>query len=27
VPLELREGDVVQADFGVLGRIGMRFGD
>ena len=27
VPLELREGDTVQADFGVLGRIGMRFGD
>ena len=27
VPLELREGDVVHADFGVLGRIGMRFGD
>ena len=27
VPLELREGDTVQADFGVLGRIGMRFGE
>ena len=27
VPLELREGDMVHADFGVLGRIGMRFGD
>ena len=27
VPLELHEGDTVQADFGALGRIGMRFGD
>ena len=27
VPLELQEGDTVQADFGALGRIGMRFGD
>ncbi len=26
-PLELTEGDEVLADFGVLGRIGMRFGD
>ena len=26
VPLELLEGDTVQADFGVLGQIGMRFG-
>ena len=27
VPLELCEGDTVQADFGLLGRIRMRFGD
>lgn len=27
VPLELTEGDTVQADFGALGRIGMRFAD
>ena len=27
VPLELVTGDTVQADFGVLGRIGMQFGD
>ena len=27
VPLELSEGDAVLADFGVLGQIGMRFGD
>ena len=26
-PLELTEGDEVLADFGVLGRLGMRFGD
>ncbi len=26
-PLELTDGDEVLADFGVLGRIGMRFGD
>jgi 2-keto-4-pentenoate hydratase len=25
-PLELTEGDEVLADFGLLGRIGMRFG-
>lgn len=27
VPLELLEGDTVQADFGVLGHIGMQFAD
>ena len=27
VPLELLEGDTVEADFGPLGSIGMRFGD
>ncbi len=27
VPLELAEGDTVEADFGVLGRIGMQFAD
>ena len=27
VPLELTAGDTVQADFGVLGRIGMQFAD
>ena len=27
VPLELVEGDTVEADFGVLGRLGMQFSD
>ena len=27
VPLEIAPGDEVSADFGILGRVGVRFGD